>query len=304
MTQKSSRLAAAVSAMTALDSAANRMFASTSPMHLCQTDPNSSVLGGFLDALMLSAAQRFAAAKFGPRRFPDAVHAFVQFLKMVPPGEVVITCDTLRVSSRQCVVKVELAGSAEASATITTVGIVTLGDISKEAGLSQPSQPALCTPPAPPNRETECVTIDDPVVDATPVTSKLNWVAPRSPDGLWGHRLGGHHREVWVSFRDGSQIDDMYHLALLSDMPLQPPATHQAGFYLQYALSTLCLTVEFKKRPDPSTRWVMIRSNSHQVSNGRYDVNIQILDEAGDLLALSNHVLYISELRPRPKAKM
>ena len=297
------------------------MLASTSPMRLGQTDPSSSVLGGFLNALMLSAAQRFAAAEFGPGRFPDPVHAFVQFLKMVPPGEVVVTCDALRVSSRQCVVKVELAGSVEASAATATVGIITLGDISKEAGLSQPSQSAVCTPPAPPNRETECVTIDDPVVDATPVTSKLNWVAPRSPDGLWGHRLGGHHREVWVSFRDGSSIDDMYHLALLSDMvglqiiimpcpyspykqPLQPPATHQAGFYLRYALSTLCLTVEFKKRPDPSTRWVMIRSNSHQVSNGRYDVNIQILDEGGDLLALSNHVLYISELRPRSKAKM
>jgi hypothetical protein len=40
------------------------------------------------------------------------------------------------------------------------------------------------------------------------------------------------------------------------------------------------------------------------VSNGRYDVNLQILAENGDILALSNHVLYISELRPRKGAKM
>lgn len=61
------------------------------------------------------------------------------------------------------------------------------------------------------------------------------------------------------------------------------------------------MTVEFKKRPDPSTQWVMIRSNSHLVANGRYDVNIQILDEEGNILALSNHVVYVSELRARGK---
>lgn len=47
----------------------------------------------------------------------------------------------------------------------------------------------------------------------------------------------------------------------------------------------------------------MTRSHSNKVSNGRYDVNLQILDESGDLLALSNHVVYILPLRP-PKAKM
>ncbi|KAL4890508.1 thioesterase-like superfamily-domain-containing protein [Aspergillus ambiguus] len=296
--QNQSRLSAAVSAITPLDGAHSRFRVNVAREWTTQ----HSVLGGFLDAVMLAAAQQFAAAKFPDGRFPDPVHVFVQFLKMVPPGEVCITCDLLRASSRQCVVKVDL--TAGPSTSPTTVGIVTLADMSKEAGLSQPSQPTACTPPAPPNRETECMTVDDPVVDATPVTAKLNWVAPRPADGFWGHRLGGHHREVWVSFRDGARIDDVYHLALLSDMPLQPPATHQAGFYLRYALSTLCLSVEFKKRPDPSTQWVMIRSNSLQVRDGRYDVNVQILDEAGDILALSNHVVYISELRPRPKAKI
>lgn len=81
--------------------------------------------------------------------------------------------------------------------------------------------------------------------------------------------------------------------------PLQPPATHEHGFYLRYAISTLCLSIEFKKRPNPNTQWVMTRSNSSKVSNGRYDMNLQILDETGDILALSNHVVYVSELRQR-----
>lgn len=185
-----------------------------------EADQNSSVLGGFLHALMLSAAKKFILAELGDGRFPDPVHAFVQFLSMVPPGPVSITCKLLRVSSRQCVVNVKLVRSPNAlwkkPEPPATVGIFTYGDLSKERGLSQAGDPTLTIPA--PRRETECVTIDDAVVDATPVTRKLHWVAPRSANGLWGHRLGGHHREVWLSFRDGSKISDFLDLALLSDM--------------------------------------------------------------------------------------
>lgn len=125
-----------------------------------------------------------------------------------------ITCHRLRNSSRQCVLRVELSRSGSAES--TTVSIVTFGDLSKEKGLSQDTRPAIPTPL--PQRQTECVPIDDPVVDATPVTRKLHWVAPKGANGLWGHRLGGHHREVWLSPRDGSKLSSIYHLALLADL--------------------------------------------------------------------------------------
>ncbi|KAB8233482.1 thioesterase-like superfamily-domain-containing protein [Aspergillus alliaceus] len=290
-----SPLLEAVSSITLEKGTRDRFVANISPEWCTQ----HSVLGGYLNALILSATQKFNALEFGEERFLDPIHVFVQFLQLVPPGQVIVTCKRLRVSSRQCVVSVEVARAAVSGnpSTTATLGIVTCANLSEEEGLTQHSKPAFAVPL--PNRHTECVKIDDPVVDSTPVTSKLNWISPKSTNGLWGHRVGGHHREVWVSFRDGSRISDLLHLAMLSDMPLQPAATHQAGFYFKYALSTLCMTVEFKKRPGPSTQWVMIRSNSHMVSNGRYDVNIQIFNEGGDLLALSNHVVYVSELRAR-----
>ncbi|KAE8152434.1 thioesterase-like superfamily-domain-containing protein [Aspergillus avenaceus] len=284
-----SPLLEAVSSIALQEGTRDRFVAKVSP----EWSTQHSTLGGYLNALMLSAVQKFNALEFGTDRFPDPIHVFVQFIHMVPPDQVVVSCQHLRVSSRQCVVRVEVTRNSRA----TTVGIVTCADLSKERGLTQPSQPAFAI--SLPDRHTECVVIDDPVVDATPVTSKLNWVSPKSADGLWGHRVGGHHREVWLSFRDGSKVSDTLHLALLCDMPLQPAATHQPGFYYKYALSTLCMSVEFKKRPDPTTEWVMVRSNSHQVSNGRYDVNIQVYDDRGDLLALSNHIVYVTEIRAK-----
>ena len=177
------------------------------------------MLGGFLNALMLAATRKYVELEFGPGRYPDPVHVFVQFLSMVPPGPVAITCHTLRTSSRQCVLRVELCGNRPESAqsqSSTTVAIVTYGDLSKEKGLSQDTRPAIPIPL--PQRQTECVPIDDPVVDATPVTRKLHWIAPKGANGLWGHRLGGHHREVWLSPRDGSKMSSIFHLALLADL--------------------------------------------------------------------------------------
>ncbi|KAH8431907.1 thioesterase family protein [Aspergillus melleus] len=306
---KPSPLLDAASAVAPEHGARHRFAVNISPEWTTQ----HSVLGGFLNVMILSAAQKFIAQEFGGARYPDPIHVFVQFLKTVVPGLVSLRCTCLRVSSRQCVVRVELTqtrSQAPARGSASTVApeqpaavaIVTYADMAKEQGLTQ--DPSSIGPSQFPDRVRDCEVIDDPVVDATPVTSKLNWRAPRASNGLWGHRLGGHQREVWVSFQDGSAISDILHLALLSDMPLQPPATHQPKFYDQYGLSTLCLSVEFKKRPDPSTQWVLVKSNSNSVCNGRYDVQVQIVAENGDLLALSHHVLHIFGLRVREKAKI
>ncbi|KAL4960319.1 thioesterase family protein [Aspergillus stella-maris] len=287
-----------------------------------------SVLGGYITTLLLSAARRSISLNLGDARveseakYADPINVFTQFLRVVPPGGVLIECKILRTTSRSCVVQAELSLDADREKEQeqqqgphqpplsphpkpiqegpACIAIATFANLDNETGLTQtPTISPNTSAYKPPNRQTECVPIDDPVVDATPVTRKLNWVAPCSRDGLWGHRLGGHQREVWLSFRDVERISELGYLALLSDMPLQPPATHSAGFYNSHALSTLCQSVEFKKRPGPNTRWVLVRSNSQRVVNGRYDLNAQILDEEGDILALSHHVVFIMDLDRR-----
>lgn len=169
---------------------------------------------------MLSAGREYIQRELPGYDFRDPIHVFVQFLHMVRPGSVRITCNTLRVSARLCVLQVEISQASTSgndAGAVATVSVITYGDLAREKGLSQrASDDAQIVPVA--DRLTECVEIDDPVVYSTPVTRKLRWVAPRSSNGLWGHRLGGHRREVWLSFRDGSAISDILHLALLSDM--------------------------------------------------------------------------------------
>ncbi|RFU81071.1 thioesterase family [Trichoderma arundinaceum] len=57
---------------------------------------------------------------------------------------------------------------------------------------------------------------------------------------------------------------------------------------------TLAMNLEVKKAlPEEGEQWLMLRSSSKQIHNGRYDVEIIVFDRAGDLVALSHHVAMV-----------
>ncbi|KAL7941178.1 thioesterase-like superfamily domain-containing protein [Trichoderma barbatum] len=57
---------------------------------------------------------------------------------------------------------------------------------------------------------------------------------------------------------------------------------------------TLAMNLEVKKAlPEEGVRWLLLRTSAKQVYNGRFDVEIIVLDTAGDLVALSHHVAMV-----------
>ena len=54
------------------------------------------------------------------------------------------------------------------------------------------------------------------------------------------------------------------------------------------------MTTEIKKDPK-GTKWIFMRLRSHQIKNGRFDTEVQLFDEEGDLVALSKHVSLVTE---------
>lgn len=54
---------------------------------------------------------------------------------------------------------------------------------------------------------------------------------------------------------------------------------------------TVVLNLEVKKTlPDEGVEWLQLRIHSKQIKDGRFDLEVVVLDEHGDLVALSNHV--------------
>lgn len=54
---------------------------------------------------------------------------------------------------------------------------------------------------------------------------------------------------------------------------------------------TLLLNLDIKKSlPDEGVEWLFARVDTKQIKNGRMDIDLVILDEQGDIVALSSHV--------------
>jgi acyl-CoA thioesterase FadM len=54
---------------------------------------------------------------------------------------------------------------------------------------------------------------------------------------------------------------------------------------------TVLLNIDFKKPlPEEGVEWLFVRVDTKQIKNGWMDLEVVILDEGGDIVALSQHV--------------
>jgi len=59
---------------------------------------------------------------------------------------------------------------------------------------------------------------------------------------------------------------------------------------------TVSLSLDIKKAlPPEGVEWLFARVRAKQVKNGRYDLEVIIMDETGELVALSNHVVMVMD---------
>ena len=59
---------------------------------------------------------------------------------------------------------------------------------------------------------------------------------------------------------------------------------------------TLCMAAEIKKDPK-GAKFLLLKLVCRKISNGRFDTDVYVLDEEGDLLASCKHVCLINERR-------
>jgi len=56
---------------------------------------------------------------------------------------------------------------------------------------------------------------------------------------------------------------------------------------------TLLLNLEIKKRlPEEGVEWLFVRVDTKQIKNGRLDLDIVVMDEGGEIVAISQHVAF------------
>lgn len=186
------------------------------------------------------------------------------------------------------------------------VGYLTHCDIAAEYGICLPTSWGL--EPAPPVADlAKLVSGADPkwtewiaeALDFRKATSMVNIYLPRN------FNSGRGVVDLWCKFRNGERFTDLS-LGFVCDMFPQIVETYvddeealAAGNVVQKQLSrnwypTLALNLEFKKAlPEEGVEWLFLRVRSKQIKNGRQDYEIIIMDDGGEIIALSHHVAMI-----------
>ena len=83
----------------------------------------------------------------------------------------------------------------------------------------------------------------------------------------------------------------------------QPPLTHAEGLAETHSISTMSHMIEYKKPVPRDLEWVLIRTNTHVCRNGRYDIDVFMLDPQGEIIAICRQVVQAREYKQRAKPK-
>ena len=252
---------------------------------------------------------------------PDPISSHIQFLSRVPEGRVRLSVRLLSLGYRVSVLQVELRRADENkmpsvdSSKTCVLGLLTQGNLATEKGIYLPTTPAI--PKAEiPDRETDCIDylLSDIVIKFAPVVGKvIGRVPPGGSDGNLSYRLGPSIREVWLARKDGIGLDVSYVGRLCDAVSffssiVQPDyltmyqfsgapgnyTKNNADFLYGIAYPTLSMTTEIKKDPK-GAKWIFQKLRTYQIKNGRFDTEVQLFDEEGDLVALSKHVSLVTE---------
>lgn len=285
--------------------------------------------GGVVTAVLLRAAALHFATTLAAQRQPHAITLHAEFLRRTACGPATLTVRDVKLGRQTSTVHVALAqagrrGEGEAEETDEVVAYITHTDLAAEAGPSFATGWALDPPPPPPlppalragdGDAHWALWRDRPFPHFRRVMSRVDVFLPRA----------GQARDSlcdeWLRLRAGERFDDAS-LGLVSDLwpqlieslaaarrrrgtgdgndpaaataPSPPPPPPLA----MYWYPTLLLNLDIKKAlPPGGAAWLFARVRAKQIRNGRQDLEVVILDEAGDIVALSHHVALVLDAK-------
>jgi hypothetical protein len=118
--------------------------------------------------------------------------------------------------------------------------------------------------------------------------------------------------DQWICFRDGTKftteslgfVADMFPQVVESYRDEDDPYAVQKGAeekpvdesrrFARFWYPTVVLNLDVKKPlPQDGVEWLFCRTRSKRINKGRLDIEVVVMDEVGDLVALSHHVTLV-----------
>ena len=123
------------------------------------------------------------------------------------------------------------------------------------------------------------------------------WLTPTDPDERFTNASLGFVADSWPqmceNYRDGSPHGSEGTVKRAT-AALRGEGGEKRGWMSPFWYPTLLMNIEIKKLlPAEGVRWLFVRARAKQIQDGRMDVEVVIMDERMELVALSSHVCFI-----------
>jgi hypothetical protein len=284
--------------------------------------------GGFITSCFLRVARTHFQSTLSHVNQPNTITLHLDFLRRTEVGAATFKVADTKLGRQTSVIHITLTQSNPPRTEV--VGYLTQTNLSLETGISLPTDYAL-HPPAPPvnfsllpadKDENWVLERELPHAYFRKATTKAEFYLPRKGQALKSQA------DEWVRFRSGElftddslgYISDMWPQLVeaynTEDLPSTPSSQSrgsstgqemQASPTKKFWYPTVLLNLDIKKSlPQEGVEWLFARVSAKKIKNGRMDIEVIILDEQEDIVALSHHVCLIvgAERNTSQRSKM
>ncbi|KAL8658473.1 MAG: hypothetical protein Q9226_000967 [Calogaya cf. arnoldii] len=270
--------------------------------------------GGFVTSCFLSAVALHFSTTHAARNQPHTITLHLSFLRRTSIGQALFTIRDVKLGRRTSTVHVSLTQHDDEP---IVVGYITQSNLDTEEGISLKTEWSLHPPPLPLQSTTALKMDNDPNWHRAHRNTTFRKAAARTTWYLPRHgQLAPAMADEWICLADegrftqtslGFVVDqfpqiveihpDVAAAAVTASTEKVADGKKSRDEEVMRTLKwypTVLLNLDVKKAlPEAGVEWLFVRVRAKRIENGRMDLEVVVLDEEGDLVAVSDHVCLI-----------
>lgn len=266
--------------------------------------------GGYITACFMQVAALHFSTTLAKQHQPHTISLHLEFVRRTQVGPATFLVRDVKLGKLTSSIHITLTQDGREEA----VGYLNHSNIPREEGPTFDTRWQFEPPPAVVDLKALATATDSrwqerktmPFSDFRKAVNKFRFFFPK--DGQPERSIA----DQWLAFRNGEKFTNVT-LGAVSDMfpqitevfktntdpysikaeveNIDTEAEARRMGAAKFWYPTLLLNLDIKKAlPEEGVDWLFVRTRSKHIKNGRYDLEVIIADETGDVVALSHHI--------------
>ncbi|GAB7366333.1 hypothetical protein MBLNU230_g8133t1 [Neophaeotheca triangularis] len=271
--------------------------------------------GGYVTASFQQVVRKHFSTTLRKQDQPHTIALHLDFLRRTETGPATFKIKDVKLGRQTSIVHVTLTQNSREE----VVGYFTNSNLSTEAGPTFPTNWAL-DPPTSPINFSQLEKDNDPnwalrrvwpfaafrkattkILAAFPRAGQPSrscidqWMRFSDPDEKFTNESLGFVADMFPQLIEAHRTggEDVYHPDYEKNVSPQQQEEREKG-RAKFWYPTLLLNLEIKKAlPKEGVEWLFVRTGTKVIRNGRYDLEVVVMDAGGEVVALSHHVVFV-----------